>query len=101
MSAVAYSRFPAAVTSVKRAERRSAVIVAGGIARVAVIVPGEGVQVVEEFTVESIATVARATTLTEPDGTTWMVERGDGCGCASPLRTWYNRELGSPRRSGT
>lgn len=101
MSVTTYSRFPAAVASAKRHERKAAVIVAEGVARVAVLVPGQGVQVVEEFAVTEITTANRATTLIEDDGTEWTVGRGDGCGCGSPLRTWYNQQLGSPRRSGS
>ena len=101
MSAVTYSRFPAAVSSPKRSERRGALIVADGTARLAVIVAGQGVQVVEEFTVTEVQTSGRSTTLIEDDGTEWQVARGDGCGCGSPLRTWYNQQLGTPRRSGS
>lgn len=101
MSAVTYSRFPAAVSSARRHERRAAIVVIDGTARVAVLVPGRGVQVVEEFAVADVATVNRVTTLTEPDGTSWTVGKGDGCGCGSPLRSWYREALGTPHRIGT
>lgn len=98
-AAVSYSRFPAAVLSDKRRERKAAVIVSAGVARVAVLVPGQGVQVVEEFAVASIAPQPnRETQLVAEDGTVWTVGRGDGCGCGSPLRTWYNKSLGAPKR---
>lgn len=101
MSAAQYSRFPAAVKSDRRAERRAAIVVRDGVATLAVIVPRQGVQVVETFEVDRIETANRITMLVEPDGTTWTVGKGDGCGCASPLRTWYNAQLGSPARSGS
>lgn len=99
MSAVTYSRFPAAIRSERRSERRAAVVVADGLARVAVST-GQGVQVVEEFAVADVTTANRRTTIVGEDGTEWTVERGDGCGCGSKLRTWYREALGQPRRSG-
>lgn len=95
-----YSRFPAAVTSDRRRERRAAVIVKDGTARVAVVVPGQGVQIVEEFAVADVVTANRVTTITGQDGTAWTIDKGDGCGCHSPLRTWYRGQLGTPQRAG-
>lgn len=101
-----YTRFPARVSGPDGlAVNRAAVVVhADGRAIVAVLSRGrsgtpEEVARLEGVTVEKHPN--RTATLTSSDGTVWTVERGDGCGCKSPLSAWLNQQVGTPRRVGT
>lgn len=91
-----FSRFPARVTTSDGTSlNRCAVIVLDGHAELAVQRPGadvhnaDVVQVIATMDGVTLGDFAREATLTAEDGQWWKVGEGDGCGCRSPLQTWY------------
>lgn len=100
---VTYSRFPASVSGPGIETRRAAIIVRDGFANIAYATTpkGRNVEATATFQVDEVVrTPSRAIILRGPEGE-WTVTSGDGCGCKSPLKTWYTGQLGTPRRVGT
>lgn len=100
---MSYDRFPVRVTTPDGViDRARFAYLDDGVARV--YVEGPGRTVVEIATLEEakLTTRGRRTwTVTSADGsTTWTVEKGAGCGCGSPLRS-FRPQGQRARRVGT
>lgn len=99
-----YGRFPARVTVGDQQWNRAAVVVDGTTVVVAAqtrVGRQRTVDVVLERSdlVELVPELNRNVVLRFADGGSWTVGTGDGCGCSSPLSTWYNRQRKRPARS--
>ena len=94
---ISFARFPAAVTMPDGTRiNRAAVVVIDGRALLATEPPHQhhepgGVQVtatLEDVTVDAPQR-GRESVLRAADGQVWMVGNGDGCNCASALKSWF------------
>lgn len=90
---IQFHRFPASIRSAEVTLRRSAVVVADGVARVA---DAQARIVAERDDFSHVDRRGNTVSLIFADGTAWKIGPGDGCGCKGSLQRWYRGQLARP-----
>ena len=92
-----HHRFPASVRHMESGHtwRKTAVVLRGGRLQVAErIGASQEVDVlIDKPAVEAQALMDRTVLVTTDDGAEYLIDKGDGCGCHSPLQRWYQQHF--------